>query len=762
VPLHHSRQGSANILYIDFDGYISPAGNRGWGYFEALPYDPSRNGAAFDETERELMTLIWQRVAEDFSPFDVDVTTEEPPKFNTTTGRCVVTLTTTADGKDMPHSHAGGVAYIDLWGRNRLPNYSPALVYYDNLLNGREDYVAEAISHEFGHNLGLSHDGQGSSDYYRGERDPQDPTSFAPIMGTGYKNSLTQWSNGNYKGATNLEDDVAILRSHLSQVPDEDADGLPPALRATEESSTVEVHGVISDADDTDIWPLQVDTAGVVSLRISPWAASTQTNGGNLDAKLVLRAQDGSIVAIADPARSVKAALEVTLASGLYYAEVDGVVAFGASAANSDYGSMGQYTLSATLPAPECRSDADCNVMFGDDLPFCKGAPTCSSGSCTLAPRCAQDEVCLEDEAKCASITTTQPTTAPPQTTTPTSDATTSAPAANVCVDDVFRGNSAFERAATLSLDADGKARIKSLRVCPDAASSGGVAQSANSGSIVDAPGEAPADWFAVPLCAGQVLEVRLEFDSSAEAQNDAGVLPLLAVWGVTHHAQSASRVEADGNAALRAMTDASSSASFSYFRVSSTDASRAVSYSLVLTANSPCSVNDDKNGEPPKLSTTLAPLATETTTVSPPTTTTKAPTTTTEAAPASTTTSKEAGVCGCDGSYSAIHSRKKREYINFALSCPKGHVVQACVRRLDAGRGKIRATLSWLNARGKWENRSKTLTVAAGEGSFACLSYNAPPEEAKVTDRFSVFVATRERYEVRFASRLITQCREA
>ena len=37
--------------------------------------------------------------------------------------------------------------------------YSPALVYYNNLGGGREDYVSEASSHEMGHNLGLSHDG---------------------------------------------------------------------------------------------------------------------------------------------------------------------------------------------------------------------------------------------------------------------------------------------------------------------------------------------------------------------------------------------------------------------------------------------------------------------------------------------------------------------------------------------------------------------------------------------------------------------------
>ena len=43
----------------------------------------------------------------------------------------------------------------------------PALVYYDNLLS-QSDYVAEAISHELGHNFGLSHDGSLFAEYYSG------------------------------------------------------------------------------------------------------------------------------------------------------------------------------------------------------------------------------------------------------------------------------------------------------------------------------------------------------------------------------------------------------------------------------------------------------------------------------------------------------------------------------------------------------------------------------------------------------------------
>lgn len=75
--------------------------------------------------------------------------------------------------------------------------YSPALVYYNNMAGGinagTETYIAEAAAHEFGHNLGLSHDGTTTgTTYYAGHGSGL--VSWAPIMGVGYYNNVTQWS----------------------------------------------------------------------------------------------------------------------------------------------------------------------------------------------------------------------------------------------------------------------------------------------------------------------------------------------------------------------------------------------------------------------------------------------------------------------------------------------------------------------------------------------------------------------------------------
>jgi Holliday junction DNA helicase RuvB len=63
----------------------------------------------------------------------------------------------------MPSQNAGGVAYVGVWGASYYANYQPALVYADHLGPDHPPYIAEAASHEFGHNLGLSHDGSSTS-----------------------------------------------------------------------------------------------------------------------------------------------------------------------------------------------------------------------------------------------------------------------------------------------------------------------------------------------------------------------------------------------------------------------------------------------------------------------------------------------------------------------------------------------------------------------------------------------------------------------
>ena len=58
-----------------------------------------------------------------------------------------------------------------------------ALVFCDHPGAGNEKSVAEAISHEAGHNMGLHHDGTSTTGHYQGHG--SGVTGWAPIMGVG-------------------------------------------------------------------------------------------------------------------------------------------------------------------------------------------------------------------------------------------------------------------------------------------------------------------------------------------------------------------------------------------------------------------------------------------------------------------------------------------------------------------------------------------------------------------------------------------------
>jgi hypothetical protein len=122
VPIHHSLPGASNVIYLDFTGMTITGtawnDNYGGGTFQALPYDLDGNSSWFSSAERVAMSRIWNRVAEDYAPFNVDVTTEPPASFTDSTCRLLVTRNSDASGRLMPESQAGGVAYVGIFGES--------------------------------------------------------------------------------------------------------------------------------------------------------------------------------------------------------------------------------------------------------------------------------------------------------------------------------------------------------------------------------------------------------------------------------------------------------------------------------------------------------------------------------------------------------------------------------------------------------------------------------------------------------------------
>jgi len=350
--LLHSRPGAKRTIYLNFKGAVltGTVWNSTSSTITALPFDIDGVPYSFSSTELERIQYIWQRVSEDYAPFDVDVTTEQPAaevlSRNTSTDQIFGTTVVVTNRSGVYSCSCGGVAYIGIFD-NVGDYYKPALVFYDALGSGNEKYVAEAISHEAGHNMGLGHDGTATAGYYQGHG--TGATGWAPIMGVGYYQPLVQWSKGEYSGANNVQDDYLVMESNGLPIRlDDHGDTLgtsTPLQPVTVNGATSLVaDGVIERPSDVDVFSF-VSGAGAVSITVAPAARSA-----NLDVLVELRNAAGALLASANPVDSLPASLSPSLAaSGTYYVTVQGVgKGDPLGTGYTDYGSLGVYSVSVS------------------------------------------------------------------------------------------------------------------------------------------------------------------------------------------------------------------------------------------------------------------------------------------------------------------------------------------------------------------------------------------------------------------------------
>ncbi len=362
VPVYHSRPGATRIIYLDFNGHIvtGTQWNTGTGSspsYDCLPYDLDGDITTFSDEEQTRIQRIWARVAEDYAPFEVDVTTEQPALFTRHTARALITRNTDRNGISLPSSTGGGVAYLGVFARSDyVSTYSPAFIYANNLGSGSGAYTAEAVSHEVGHNFGLSHDGitADTSGYYDGHGSGE--TSWGPIMGSPFGMYVTQWSKGEYTDATNTEDDFALLNTYLAYRTDDTGNTTATARAATLSGTNLSATGLIETEGDTDVFSFTTTGSGAFSLTALPYIDTATSHTGNLDIQLELLSSTGTVLALNTPAASPRASLSTTVTPGTYYLRITPSAA-GTPLATPPtgytlYGTRGQFTLAGTIPAP--------------------------------------------------------------------------------------------------------------------------------------------------------------------------------------------------------------------------------------------------------------------------------------------------------------------------------------------------------------------------------------------------------------------------
>jgi regulation of enolase protein 1 (concanavalin A-like superfamily) len=325
-----SRPGAAGVIYIDFDGQQGPF--PGWGLG-----NPNFDAAPSGMTNAQIFE-VWQRVSEDYAPFDLCVTTDLRVYANAPQGqriRSIITPTRTA------YPSGGGNALLGSFNWSGDPT---CWTYY---LTPKE--CADACAHEVGHTLGLLHHGTSASPYYTGGG--SGVTSWAPIMGGINTRNLSQWCRGEYTGANNpTQDDILIIATQNNAVtyrPDDFGDTLGGAgyLNILADN-TVSSEGVIESRTDVDAFRFQT-SGGAVSLLVKP-----AVNGPNLDILAELcNASTGAVLVSVNDINLIEATVSTTLAAGEYLLKVSGVGRSVPTASDgySDYASLGTFVISGSV-----------------------------------------------------------------------------------------------------------------------------------------------------------------------------------------------------------------------------------------------------------------------------------------------------------------------------------------------------------------------------------------------------------------------------
>jgi hypothetical protein len=331
----HSKADSHFTIYLDFNGHVTTGTSWNTNFNDGndieTPAYSTDDDPNFSNTELERIQYIWQRVAEDFIPFDVDVTTEEPDierLKKTGTDDTDWGIRVVIGGNSDWYGNAGGVAYLRSFS---AVTDTPCFVFAKEFL-GYEKEVAEAISHEVGHTLGLSHDGtntQGDDSYYSGAN------GWAPIMGVGYNQPLVQWSKGEYNDANEHQDDLAIITGNngFTYRNDDHGDTFASATLLTQDNA----YGIIEQNTDIDFFQFELTTETTVDLSII-----SGTRDANLDVLAYLYSSENTLLYTANPNTLSASFSTMTLVAGIYYLSIEGT---GKEGVYSDYGSLGYYTI---------------------------------------------------------------------------------------------------------------------------------------------------------------------------------------------------------------------------------------------------------------------------------------------------------------------------------------------------------------------------------------------------------------------------------
>lgn len=331
VPLLNSFKGVPATIYLDFDGQTVKS--YAWQNDNSFVCSPS----GLTNTQ---ITEIFNRVSEDYRPFNINITTDSTIFLQAPLNRRTrIIVTPTSDW----YPGVGGIAYIGsfIWGDD-----VPAFVFSDKL-NFSSKNVAEACSHESGHTVGLSHQSRYDANcalveqYSSGSGIGE--ISWAPIMGNSYSRNMTGWNLGPTPyGCVNTQDNLTIITTSngFTYRTDDFSDVVGTSSFALPDNNFTK-DGIITTTSDNDAFKFTLTKSSNFHLAVTPYSFDNTNNGANLDVKVQLYNSSKTLVNTFNPADKMDVAIDTTLQAGTYYFAVSGA----GNEYAPQYGSIGSYKM---------------------------------------------------------------------------------------------------------------------------------------------------------------------------------------------------------------------------------------------------------------------------------------------------------------------------------------------------------------------------------------------------------------------------------
>jgi hypothetical protein len=369
-----SHPSSRPTVFLDFDGQtVDDVYWRPFSTDSIIICKPSKLTNA-------QMIRVFNNVAEDFKPFNLNITTDSSVYFAAPiTRRTRVIITPTWQW----YGSAGGVAYIESfrWGLN-----TPCFVF-DTLLKFNDKFIAEAVSHEIGHTLGLYHQSQYRNENTdtcryvteynpgRGSRD----IGWSPIMGVSYDRNLSLWHNGrNSFGCSSLQNDLSIIVSSSNSITyrsDDHGNNINTSTIVNTTNGEYDVNGLITDSTDTDHFQFQFNVPGRFISNIRPYNSGPPIQGlsstgivnynGNVDLEVTLF-KNNTQIATYNPSTLLNVTIDTLLEPGIYYLRVNSVanVNIFKGMMIGSYNISGSFGGSVVVPIYEINLNARNNKLF--------------------------------------------------------------------------------------------------------------------------------------------------------------------------------------------------------------------------------------------------------------------------------------------------------------------------------------------------------------------------------------------------------------